>query len=64
MPLQQTFSFFLFPLVLAEKFKSHVCPRSVRRNADFRFLDTNSLILIGFWYALRWYLLRFPLIEK
>ena len=25
------------------------------RNADFRFLDTNSLILIGFWCALRWY---------
>jgi len=41
-----------FPLFIstcaAEKSKSLVCPRSARRNADFRFLDTNSLILIGF----------------
>ena len=32
---------------------------SARRNADLRFLDTDSLILIGFWYALWWYFLRF-----
>ena len=28
---------------------------SARRNAGFCSLDTNSLILIGFWCALRWY---------
>ena len=28
---------------------------SARQNADVRSLDTNSLILIGFWCALRWY---------
>jgi len=41
-----------------------LCRCSARRNADFRFLDTNSLILIGFWYALPWYFLRFSGWEK
>jgi len=32
-----------------------LCQCSARRNADFRSLDTNSLILIGCWCALHWY---------
>ena len=32
---------------------------SARQHAHFHFLDTNSLILIGFWCALCWYFLRF-----
>jgi len=51
-----THCFLVFPpLLIAQKLKSLVCRTSARRIADFRFLDTDSLILIGFWIALRWY---------
>ena len=36
-----------------------LCRCSARRNTIVRFLDTNSLILIGFWCVLQWYFLRF-----